>query len=159
MITQKLLHELFEYKDGDLYWKKKIGSRAIIGYKLGTLDKEYIRARIQRKNYRIHRLIFLYHYGYLPEFIDHFDGNKLNNKIENLREATRSENGWNKSIQINNKSGIKNVNWHKRDKKWMVQISVNGEKKHFGAYYDIEVAKFIAETMRNKYHGNFANHG
>jgi len=66
-------------------------------------------------------LIFLYHHGYLPKFVDHIDGNKKNNRIENLREATKSQNAMNQKVSTRNTSGIKGVMWHKRDKKWFVQ--------------------------------------
>ena len=62
----------------------------------------------------------------------------------------------NSKIASNNKSGIKNVNWHKKSKKWVVQLGVNNKKMNFGTYFDLEVAKFVAETMRHKYHGQFS---
>ena len=61
----------------------------------------------------------------------------------------------NKMFLINT-SGLKNVSWHKLHKKWQVRINVNGALKHFGFYHDIQVAKFIAETMRHKYHQQFS---
>ena len=99
------------------------------------------------------------HHGYLPDYIDHIDGNTLNNKIENLRECTLEQNSWNSKISKANTSNFKNVNWHKKSNKWRITLSVNKKARHFGTYYDIEVAKFVAEIMRYKYHGKFANHG
>ncbi len=159
MITQELVKKLFEYRDGELYWKVKPSIRVDISKPAGYINHGYKSIGFKRKYYKTHRLIFLMFEGYFPNQIDHIDGNKLNNSIKNLRCATHSENQCNKRISKKNTSGIKGIDWHQRLKKWRVQLSVNGKKKHFGLYHDIEVAKFIAETMRNKYHGNFANHG
>lgn len=160
MMTKELLHELFEYKDGNLYWKIKVGVRSSIGKKAGSIRKDkYFQIQINKKPFLIHRLIFLYHHGYLPAYIDHIDCNRGNNKIENLRAATKINNGQNLKKRIANKSGYKNVFWKKDIKKWAVQLPIDGKKKWFGSYFDIEVARFVAETMRHKYHGKWANHG
>jgi hypothetical protein len=160
-LTQEYLKELFEYKDGELYWKKinpyahniKIGSIA------GCLEKNsYKRTRIKNKAYLNHRLIFLIFYGYLPKFIDHIDGNPSNNKIENLREVTHSQNIQNSKKIIRNTSGVKNVNWHKRMNKWVVQLCINGKNKHFGYFDDIKIAELVAQEARNKYYGIYARH-
>jgi hypothetical protein len=152
IISQEYLHKIFNYKDGELYRKN--------GKKAGSLrtDKR-IHVTINYKTYKIHRLIFLMHYGYLPEMIDHIDGNPLNNCIENLRPATRAENLQNATISKRNTSGVKNVCWDKKQNKWKVSIWANNKCKYFGHYFDIEYAKFVAEAMRYKYHGNFANNG
>jgi len=156
-MNKSMLNELFEYKDGNLYWKKRLSQRAKIGDKAGYLRKDgYVNIRINNKNYKAHRLVFVFHHDYMPEFIDHIDGNKANNKIENLRSATKAQNRMNISLQSNSKSGIKNVNWHKKTNKWIVQLGINGKKLHFGTYFDLEVAKFVADTMRHKYHGQFS---
>ena len=67
----------------------------------------------------------MYHHGYFPEAVDHIDGDRFNNKIENLREATHVENHYNRKVQKNNKSGSKNVCWHKLINKWSVDLTVN----------------------------------
>ena len=158
-ITQDQVKDLFDYCDGELFWK--IARQKIqIGAKAGTLTNHgYLQTSINAKKYKNHRIIFLMFYGYLPEFIDHIDGNRSNNHIDNLREATVAQNQHNRLIQKNNTSGVKGVYWYKATQKWRVQLQVNGKVKSFGLYHDIEVAKFIAETMRYKYHGAFANHG
>jgi hypothetical protein len=151
---------LFDYKDGELYWKQSKGNSKA-GCKAGTIDKinKYCYVKINNKRYQLHRIIFLYHHGYQPIIIDHIDGNGLNNKIENLREATATENQYNSKIRKDNTSGIKGVNWNKIEKKWHVKFQVNGKSKFFGRYYDLNVAKFVCETMRHKYHNKFCNNG
>jgi hypothetical protein len=91
--------------------------------------------KINQKAHLAHRLVFLYHRGYLPEFIDHIDQNKLNNKIENLREITNSENQHNKGLNRNNSSGYKGVSWKRNHKKWRAGVQVNKKEIHLG-YYD-----------------------
>lgn len=157
-ITQELLHTLFEYKNGELYWKKSIRT-GWNGKQAGSLKpSKYKQVQINKKMHLVHRLIFLYHHGYLPDCIDHIDNNQLNNSIENLREATKSQNAINRKL-VKNFSGIKGVSWKKREKKWIVRLQINGIRKEFGSYYDIDYAKFVANAMRYKYHKEFANHG
>ena len=149
MVTKEKIVKMFDYKDGHLYRKN--------GKKAGTLRKNgYWQTGIEGKIYFNHRLIFLMHYGYMPKFVDHIDGNPSNNKIENLREATLIENQQNRKICNKNTSGIKGVYFHKRTKKWMVKFWINKKLTYFGEYFDKEVAKFVAETMRYKYHNQFA---
>jgi hypothetical protein len=99
----------------------------------------------------------LFHHGYIPKIIDHIDNNPANNRIDNLREATQQENCFNSKKRKHNTSGYKNVVWHDSGKKWAVRLFINGSNKHFGLYFDKEIANFVAETMRYKYHKKFAN--
>lgn len=141
----------FNYKDGNLYKRFKEDKP------MGSLtDEGYIVVGFNKKSQFAHRVIFLMFNGYLPPCIDHIDGNKSNNRIENLRAATAKTNGYNKALSKKTSSGIKNVTWHKVAKKWQVKFAVNGYIKYFGLYNDIDYAKFVAETMRYKYHGKFA---
>jgi len=158
-IEQRQVKDVFEYRDGELYWKVNNSNRIKVGDKAGSINSTgYLITSIDSKHYLNHRIIFLWHYGYLPQYIDHKDCNPLNNRIENLREATYLQNNCNAKPRADNTSGVKGVSWNKGSKKWQVRVSVNGKQKYFGRYYDINVAKFIAETMRNKYHGEFARH-
>ena len=105
-----------------------------------------------------HRIVFLLNYGYLPEVIDHIDGNPSNNKIENLRSSNKSTNAMNKNVRSDSKSGIKNVSWHKNIKKWSVGLTINRKRKHIGYFDDLELADLVAIEARNKFHGEFARH-
>lgn len=152
------LFELFEYKDGSLYWKvNRIKVRP--GTKAGCIDNNgYLQIRIDGKAYTAHRLIYLMHHGALPKRVDHIDCDKLNNRIENLRACEVNQNAWNAKTSSKSKSGIKNVVWHTRDRKWQVAVSVNGKQRNFGYYDDIDLAELVATEARNKYHGEFARH-
>ena len=158
-LTKEYLHQVFEYKDGHLYWKiSKQNVRA--GNRLGTLSVNgYFSTIIKRKSYLIHRLIFLFHYGYLPKIIDHIDGNPLNNDIKNLRVATHIENCQNAKKRTSNTSGYKNVSWHRPANKWAVRLSINQKRVFFGLFEDIELADLVAHEARDLYHGKFAKHG
>lgn len=160
IITKESLNKLFDYKDGELYWKIKTSKKVVIGSKAGSTRADgYTLVRINNKRYYYHRLIFLMHNGYLPDFLDHIDNDKSNNRIENLREATLMQNAQNVKLGKDNTSGIKNVSWSKMMNKWVVKIRINREKKHLGYYADINLAELVAIEAREKFHGNFANNG
>lgn len=154
MVTQERLKELFEYKDGDLY-RKKDGKLARVK---SNPKQRYERMTIDSKVYRIHRMIFLYHNGYLPDVLDHIDGNKKNNIIENLRVATQQQNCLNRMAHKNNRSGYKNVHWANSMNKWCVLINVDGKRKVINYFEDVELAGLVAQEARDLYHGEFANH-
>ena len=151
-LTQKILLDLFDYKDGILI-NKKTKKEA------GTLHDQrgYKKVMINTIRYFTHKIVFFYHYGYMPNTIDHIDRNPSNNKIENLREVTRSQNQINRNLFKNNKSGYRNVIWNKKDCKWRVHLRINNKQMYFGSYYDIDYAKFIAKNMRYKYYNNLIN--
>jgi hypothetical protein len=98
----------------------------------------------------------LYHNGYLPELVDHIDGNKLNNRIENLREASKQENAQNQKIRLTNSSGVKGVSWHRVNKKWKVALCKNYKPYYFGSYEDRELADLVAVEATDLLHKNFS---
>lgn len=156
-ISKEMLLEYFEYKDGILYNKKYRCSRAVIGDVAGTLSNTgYYTTWVNSIRFSIHRLIFMMHHGYLPKIIDHIDGNRLNNKIENLREATFSDNCCNRNGH--GKTGIKGIHWNKYHKKWTV-VCWKNKKYHFiGHFKNIEDAKVAVKKARDELHGKFARH-
>lgn len=160
-LSQDYIKEHFEYKDGELYWKKKPSKKSIhvkVGNLAGTIcDNLYKQVSLGGKFYYTHRLIFAMFYGYFPKSIDHIDRNPQNNKIENLREATQSQNNYNASIRKDNTSGFKNVYWDKRRNQWVVMIKVNKKNKHIGYYDSFQEAKESAIKARNLYCGEFAS--
>ena len=159
-LSKEILNELFEYRDGEIYYKVS-RSRNKAGSKAGTYrphDNAY-HVTINKKHYLMHRIVFMMHNGYLPQFVDHIDCNRANNKIENLREATHSQNAHNAKTRKDSKTGIKNVSWNKVDKSWKVRIQANNTRLVIGQYKDLELAELVAMEARDKFHGNFANHG
>lgn len=160
MLSKEYLQTIFSYKNGSLYWKVSTSKAIKVGFEAGSITPHGYRViQLNNKIYKAHRLIYLMHNGHFPNQIDHIDGNKLNNKIENLREVTNAQNQCNITKRSNNTSGFKNVYLHKKTNKWQVRLQVNGRPKCFGLYHDIDYAKFVSDAMRNKYHGEYANHG
>ena len=154
--TQEQLKAMFDYIDGKLVWKVK-RKRVNVGDLAGVVHPNgYLRTGLNGRIHLNHRLIFMFHHGYLPEIVDHIDGNKLNNKIENLRGANKITNQQNQKIKKENTSGYKNVSFCKQTKNWVVQIKVNGRSKTVGRYADIEFSDLVAQEARAKYHGEYA---
>jgi len=155
--TQKQVKELFEYdSNGYLIWAVN-RKRARIGNKVGILHPNgYLRTRVNGILQSNHRLIYLWHHGYMPEMVDHVDGNKLNNKIENLRASDKVTNQNNAKISVKNTSGYKNVCFCSQTKKWAVKIRIFGKSKTLGRFNDIELADLVAQEARLKYFKEFA---
>ena len=138
-MNKSLLNELFEYRDGHLYWLKPNSNRVKIGQKAGSEDnKGYRRVRVSGKDYLAHRLIFLYHHGWLPEFVDHKDRDPRNNRIENLRPLTHSQNIAN-GKSTTSSSGYRGVTALKNGK-FLAQVMKNYKNHHLGQFDSAEEA-------------------
>ena len=164
MITQERLHDLFEYReDGNLIRKVSTSNKVKVGSVAGWFQPpSYFRVVIDGTTYPVHRMIFLYHHGYLTPGmeIDHIDGNPGNNRIDNLREVTRSQNMLNCKIRSNSKSGVKGVSWDKSNSKWKAEITIKeGKYGYLGRYTTLEEAEAVVKEAREKYHGEYARHG
>ena len=162
MLTQEELKKFLDYdmETGIFTWKIK-RKRVNAGDIAGTCKLNgYLQIMINYKFYLCHRLAWLYIYGEFPNgILDHIDGNRANNKIFNLRQATSRQNNINAKLSKRNTSGVKGVYWHTQNKKWYAQININGKNKHIGFFNDIDSAKKSVMETREKYHGEFANHG
>jgi hypothetical protein len=158
------LHELFNYKSGNFYWKVKrpnsqIGSKA--GY---VKDNGYVAVTFDNKKYYAHRLVWLYHHKYMPTIIDHVDGDILNNKIKNLRIATFSQNQHNRVIAKNNKTGIKGLGITKsKSKKGTIysyyRISISNDYKRIRKCFPLTAKKEAIQFLnkiRKEAHGTYA---
>lgn len=157
--TKDYLNNIFYYENGNLYWKVKKGANALEGKKAGSYSNTgYFNVVVNNVKYRLHRVIFMWHYGFLPKEVDHINGDKLDNRIENLRAATKSQNLRNMKIKKTNTSGYKNVSWRKDINKWEVHLMAFGKNKFIGYFKDLELAGLVAQMAREKYHGEFARH-
>jgi len=157
-ITQKQVQDLFEYRNGALYRKTTIpyNSRIKIGDRVGNIRKDgYIMIGINGKHYLEHRIIYLYHRGYLPEILDHKDGNPTNNNIENLRSVTYNQNNQN-TIQKGGTSKFKGISWFKRDNKWRATIMCNYRNIHLGLFDNEQDAARAYNCVALNLFGEFA---
>lgn len=152
--SSEILNEIFEYKDGALYRR----SGQFAGYAECKHHTGYNVVFVKGKQMRSHRVIFAMHHGYFPEHVDHINGIKDDNRIENLRPATNQLNQYNAKIPVRNKSGVKNVIWLERDKKWAVSMRINKKPTWVGKFDDLELADLVATEARIKYHGEYARH-
>jgi HNH endonuclease/AP2 domain len=171
-LTQERVKGLFDYRDGQLFWKERPRSdfKTDLAYlqwnpkhagkQAGCYSgKRHGNVAINKKHYNLHRIIFLWHHGYLPEIVDHIDCNPQNNLIENLRAANKAENQRNSGMFSHNTSGYKGVVWSKNAKKWLARIKTNGVTKHLGSFSCKEDAAEFVQLAREMVHGAFANHG
>ena len=165
MLTQADVKKLFDYNPdtGSCTRLTRPSRNVHIGDELGSVHcysggLKYRQTEINRTQYGIHRLIWLWVTGEWPENdIDHIDGNGLNNAWSNLREATHIENMRNKKIGANNQSGVVGVSFYAQTKKWRAAINVaSGEKKHLGYFDSLEGAKAarLQAEIENGYHEN-----
>jgi hypothetical protein len=161
MTLAERFNQAFEYRDGKLYWKINTNpSKKLIGKEAGCKStSSYGSVHLDGKAYSIHKVIFCMHKGFMPVVVDHINGVRDDHRIENLRAATHQSNNWNKIVQSNNKLGLKNISWHKQNQKYWVQLSKHGKKVVSVFVEDLELAELVAIEARNKYHGEFANHG
>lgn len=160
-LTQDQIKSIMNYdpNTGLLTWIST-PRRDLIGKTVGAkMGDGYLSTRVRGKSYLLHRLIWLYTYGYFPKSIDHKNGIKTDNRIDNLRLADNDENVMNQPLKSNNTSGFKGVSWHKIMGKWLAYITHKGIRIRLGYFSDInQAAKTVAEA-RDRLHGEFANHG
>lgn len=131
-LTAERLRELVVYRDGELFWRNPAGrmKREALGAPAGHGRR--LQTPIDGTAHYIHRLIWLYHHGRWPsEQIDHINGDKLDNRIENLREVTNGENAQNRRIR-----GV-TLERRKAERPWRARIMVNGRSISLG-YFDTE---------------------
>lgn len=160
ILTQDYLKTILKYKNGKLYWKTNRGGNLCKNKETGLLSKSdgYGRVSLYGKSYLAHRIIWLYHYGYMPKFIDHIDHNKSNNNIDNLADKTHQENHRNRKLHKNNSSGFTGVTYHKTKKLWTAQITLQMNQIQLGQFGTIEEAISMRLTANDHY--NFhSTHG
>lgn len=162
MICHDKLVVLLNYNPntGVFTWLQDRGRLAKKGSVAGSVDSGgYGQIRIQGKSILAHRLAWFYHYKDSPkEHIDHINGNRLDNRIENLREVSRFENQQNQKKYNTNKSGITGVSWHKQHNKWYASVQKNKKLHFLGLFDNIFDAAAASKSARNRL-GFHENHG
>jgi HNH endonuclease/AP2 domain len=128
----------YDPKTGIFRWKKS-GKRRRVGMIAGTISVYgYRNLVVDRARYRAARVAWFLSYGRWPDEVDHINRNKLDDRLCNLREVTRSENAINTPARVSH--GEKNIYWNARDSKWRVIIMRNYKSKQIGTFESFEEA-------------------
>ena len=154
-MIKNILGSEFKYEDDKMYRKLKTKWNCCNDRKVNT--NGYINIYINKKLYLLHRVI----YKYFNEewditdtsnnnLIDHIDINPINNRIENLRVATHSQNIRNQNKKKNCSSQYRGVNWDKSSNKWKAQININGKVKYLGLFTNEEEAAETYKKINNE---------
>lgn len=141
--------------------RMKHGGNRRHGGPAGSLNNVgYIQIWIDGQSYKAHRLGWFYVHGEWPSGqIDHINGNRADNRIVNLREATHSQNCANSGKTKKNRSGVRGVSWRGDRRRWRARINYQGKKFHLGYFHSIdEAAEHYRQAARQLF-GEFANFG
>jgi hypothetical protein len=149
-----ILH--YDPETGEFRWRKRMSPRAPAGHIAGTLTRDGYRViAINGRNYRAHRLAWLYVTGeWRTETIDHRDGDPSNNRWNNLRRATRSQNCANRGLPRNNSCGLKGVSWDGWS--WRATVHKEGRRHYLGSFSTPEAAHAAYAKAARKLFGKFA---
>ena len=175
MITQSYLKECLHYdaETGVMIWRirpldhfmtapaRKTWNTRFAGFEVGTITEthglEYRQVMLGGKFYKAHRLAWLYETGAFPEtHTDHINGNGLDNRMVNLREATNAVNHQNMKRPSTNKTGVIGV--HMMRGKYLAQIGAGGKTRHLGTFACLTAAA-IARKAAELELGYHPNHG
>lgn len=159
-LSRELLHELLDYDPitGLFKWRIKTNPRARIGSVAGcTKPDGYRLIGIRKKDYYGHRLAWFYVHGVWPaDEIDHINGNKDDNRICNLREATHQQNNRNKAVKKNTFSGVPGVSIYRPTGQWRARIFIDGREKSLGYYRTKDEAIAVRAEAEKRIFGEFA---
>lgn len=155
-LTLKRLREVLHYEPatGKFTWIRQIGKRARPGQVAGTVDfGGYTVVTIDRRRHKAHRLAWLYIHGVWPPVaIDHVNGIRTDNRLENLRLADWSENQQNRGRQVNNRSGYMGVSWDAHAGKWRAGIRFDGRARNLGNFDSPEMASAAYLKAKAQFH-------
>ena len=152
-LTQERLKELISYdpETGVFIW---VAGAIKKGRAAGWVENGYVKITINGKNYKAHRLAWLWEKGAFPSSeIDHKNGIRADNRIENLRECSRQENQWNTSAYKNNKTGFKGVS--EQQSGWRATIRIGGKQVYLGEFASAIEAGKAYEAKARELHGEF----
>jgi len=150
----------FDYREGKLYWKVMASNRVKVGSEAGSVRKDGYRiVSISGNGYQTQIVVWAMHNGRWPDKgveIDHKNNNPSDNRIENLRQSTASQNQHNSLISASNTSGAKGVS--KSGNSWRSNVCKNGKiySKTFKSFNDCVE---FTELLREELHGQYACHG
>jgi hypothetical protein len=141
---------------GRLYWRKKIASKIVVGAEAGSQRKDgYKTINLFGHSYLAHRIVFAMLNGHCDNEIDHINGDPSDNRPENIRAVTRSQQNMNRGVHCNNTSGHKGVYWFKPKGYWQARIKVAGKYISLGYFRSIENAVEAYNAGAEKYHNEY----
>jgi hypothetical protein len=152
ILTQERLRFLLDYdpNTGLFRWKNPTSNRVRIGSVCSCHDKHgYIVIRVVGKLFKAHQLAWLYTHGKFASELDHINQTRDDNRIVNLREASRSMQMHNAGMLRNNTSGAKGVSYHAPAKKWHARIWIAGKCHSIGYFNTVEEAQKERDAIHN----------
>lgn len=160
-----------DFEAGKLYWLERpsggMKGRGAAIFNSRQANKEatspdkhgYLRLTVKGKTFFAHRVIWALAHDEWPSMaLDHINGNKSDNRLDNLRLASVSQNGRNMSLPISNKSGVIGVCWDRKAAQWRAYANAGGRKVYLGVFRTIDEAKAARESASNDF-GYHQNHG
>ncbi len=160
-LTYTRAREIFDYDpSGFLIWRERRKGR-VVGQRAGcVLNNGYVQITAEYEKYLAHRLIWFWHTGDWPPALDHIDRDRANNRIENLRVATKTQNAGNRCKQRNkdgNSSKWRGVYWCNSTNRWIARLQAAGRNPHIGAFVDEADAATAYNFAAAVYFGEFAS--
>lgn len=144
-IDLELVNEYLQYDDGVLTWKKSPSGKAKVGKLAGTLDRYGYRViRLKGNQWKAHRIVWTMFHGDCPDILDHINGNKDDNRLENLREADVQLNALNRDCS--NPTGHRWVNKTPTGK-YNVCRKIKGVAQYYGTYEKLEDAAAVSKQI------------
>lgn len=158
--SPEVLRQLLRYEPetGKLFWKITLSNRKPKGTEAfaGRGSHGYRHGGIYGGKYLAHRVIWAMEHGAWPKFtVDHVNGNKEDNRLCNLREATWSENNCNTGPRRRNKTGMKGVCFDTRKGKFLAQVAIQRRNYHIGYFNTAESAHAAYCIKASSLHGKF----
>lgn len=153
-ITREEALQLIEpnFETGKLYWKVRRGGPAVKGGEVGSFVGGYLKVKLKGKSYPVHRIMWLLAHGEHPDrFVDHINGDRVDNRLCNLRLVTKAENAKNRLATKGSKSGLNGVTWRKDSLKWRAYIRWDNRLEHLGSYDDFFEAVCARKSAEVRY--------
>lgn len=171
--TRQFIEECLNYdpETGEFRWKDSRPSNHFktqrgysiyhvqhAGKKAGSTDTHgYVQIEIKGMAMLAHRIAWLISHREWPvDMIDHINGNRSDNRLINLREATKPQNMQNAKVRRDSKTGVKGVSWRESTQSWHASIKCNGKNHFLGVFQSLEEASMAVGSARSKLHGAFA---
>jgi hypothetical protein len=153
----------YDPETGIISWREGLpyAKQRPAGAPAGTMSKGgYLRTTVGSRMYANNRIAWKMHYGVDPiGVVDHEDGNKLNNRIKNLRDTTQVGNVCNAVRRSDNTTGYKGVVFCKATGRFTYNLHVGGVRVAKRYFATPEAANDHVRSLREKMHGEFACHG